>query len=172
VTEENGLHSRHVLRQQPGRKITPKQTDLPQGAMVDERLEKWLHEPSWALLLLRLAQMDQILNIYGYMGASEILDLVGRLLIDTLDRLEISGFVGHFSEIEFVMVIPTNSQAIIKKHLQRRLLKTLGYLTDHQKKDAQAGVPTYFELYNIAHAAEIDSLDALKIKLDSLQVNL
>jgi GGDEF domain-containing protein len=161
-----------VLRHHPKRKSDHRESDLPEGELVDNRLEQWLNEPSWALLLLRLVKIDLILNIYGYSAASEILCLVGRLLIDTLDRLKISGFVGHFSETEFVLVVPTNSQGIVKKHLQRRLSKTMAYLTDYQLEDMQTGFPSHFELYNIAHTAEINSLAALKIKLEGLQVKL
>lgn len=164
--DELGLSVRNAIQRQRRRLAVHKDTHLPQGELVDERLKKWLQEPSWALLLLRLTQLDYVLNLYGYTAASEILQLVGRLLEDTLYRLKINGFVGHYSETEFLLVIPANSLSLAQKHLLRRLTKTFQYLARGENEQATDLTREHFRLYNIPHAADITNLAALKIKLE------
>ncbi len=167
--EELKLRIGNTLRHHRRRTATHRDTYLPEGIQVDERLAQWLHEPAYALLLTRIIHLDNFQSLFGITAATDFLRIVGNVLVDSVQKLRINGFIGHFSDTDFILLVPENCFSVTQKHIQRRLRKVFQYLDCSCPAGAapvvKNGSNMRFCLVRIPHSADVVSLADLKEKI-------
>jgi PleD family two-component response regulator len=136
--QELRLRVRNALRRTSQGTLTNPITGLPEGVLVDDRLEECLRENGWALILVSLGNLARFREHYGFVAADDVLRAVTLMIHNAVrDRGGINDFVGHFAQDEFVVVTSIQNQFELGERIKVRLQQSLEYfypLKDRERK--------------------------------------
>lgn len=139
--QELRLRVRNALSRSAQGALTNPVTNLPEGLLVDERLEKNLEKRDWAILLVRLQNLDRFRDVYGFVASDDVLRAVSLMINNAVrDSGQGNDFVGHYSPSEFVVISDTDHAAVLLERISTRLEQSLDYfypLKDRNRKDDQ-----------------------------------
>ncbi len=103
-------------------------TNLPEGAIVDERLSECLADDGWALMLVSLENLEIFREAYGFVASDDVLRAVSLMVQNSARKVgNPSDFVGHFSSSEFVVVTTNEIIARLGERIHSRLDQSLDY---------------------------------------------
>lgn len=103
-------------------------TNLPEGAIVDERLSECLENDEWAMMLVTLENLEVFREAYGFVASDDVLRAVSLMVHNAVKKVGNSGdFVGHFSSSEFVVVTTEDVIASLGERIRSRLEQSLDY---------------------------------------------
>jgi PleD family two-component response regulator len=123
---ELALRVRNALRRAHRASLTNPITGLPEGALVDESLERWLKEPAGSLWLVALKNLDAFREVYGFVAADDALRAVALLLERSLSEANVGeAFVGHLGSTDFVIIASPDPRGAFAEWLARRLEQSL-----------------------------------------------
>lgn len=126
--QELRLRVRNALRRTAQGAVTNPVTNLPEGILVNERLEACLEEKDWALLLVGLDHLDTFRDMYGFVASDDVLRAVGLMIQNAVrDAGDEQDFIGQYSSTEFIVI--TNSKLLpeLRNRIQGRLEQSLDY---------------------------------------------
>jgi len=138
--QELRLRVRNALRRNTQGSLTNPITNLPEGALVDERLRECLEKQGWALLLVSLRNIEPFREKYGFVASDDLLRAVVLMLTDALR--EIGGpndFLGHLTPTDFLLVTDPATLPALKDRIRKRLDQSLGYFYRDQDRQAEMG---------------------------------
>lgn len=104
-------------------------TDLPEGELVEEKLEELLSDTSdWAVLQLSISQLSQFREHYGFVAADDVLRAVTLMMKNALKEHGDEGdFLGHIGHEDFIIIThKSNSKAILDR-IERRIHQSREY---------------------------------------------
>jgi len=137
--QELRLRVRNALSRSAQGALTNPITNLPEGPLVDERLEECLHQKDWSLLVVGLKNLERFRDIYGFIAADDVLRAASLMVNNTVrDIANPNDFVGHFSPTEFVVVTTSELAQAVLEQIRSRLEQSLDYfypLKDRGKSD-------------------------------------
>jgi DNA-binding response OmpR family regulator len=136
--QELRLRVRNALRRNTQGSLTNPITNLPEGALVDERLRECLEKQDWSLLLVSLQHIETFREKYGFVASDDLLRAVVLMLNDALR--EIGGpndFLGHLSPTDFILVTDPATLPALKERVRKRLDQSLGYFYRDQDRQAE-----------------------------------
>ena len=137
--QELRLRVRNALSRSAQGALTNPITNLPEGPLVDERLEECLHQKDWYLLVVGLKNLERFRDIYGFIAADDVLRAASLMVNNTVrDIANPNDFVGHFSPTEFVVVTTSELAQAVLEQIRSRLEQSLDYfypLKDRGKSD-------------------------------------
>ena len=124
--EELSLRVRNALLWAEPSPIVSLVTSLPIGREMEERLRPLVGQGEWAVLLLRLQNLESIGEARSFPTSDEALRTVAK----TLDGVvtELGGdkdFVGHLSEADFVLVTSPARVEALREEIVARLPRAL-----------------------------------------------
>jgi len=137
--QELRLRVKNSLRHTQQGSLTNPVTNLAEGSLVDERLQEWLSENDWALLIVSLDNFEHFREIYGFIASDDLLRASAIMLHDAMR--EVGGpndFLGHLTPTEFLLVVEMDSLSPLKERIGQRLGESLEYF--YHDQDRQAGV--------------------------------
>jgi len=103
-------------------------TNLPEGAIVDERLSECLEDDEWAMMLITLENLEIFREAYGFVASDDVLRAVSLMVHNAVKKVGNSGdFVGHFSSSEFVVITTEDVIASLGERIRSRLEQSLDY---------------------------------------------
>jgi DNA-binding response OmpR family regulator len=80
-------------------------TDLPEGPLVDDFLSTALNQPNWAILSVKLVNIDSFREQYGFITADDALRASGLLILNALQEIgSPDDFLGHLAEDIFAVI--------------------------------------------------------------------
>ncbi len=126
--QELRLRVRNALKRVNQGSLTNPVSGLPEGAVVDERLQEVLQKENWAVLLVSLENMDAFRESYGFVASDDVLRAVSLMVLNTMR--EVSGpndFLGHIGPTEFILVVPSGNVQVLHDRLRSRLEQSLDY---------------------------------------------
>lgn len=126
--QELRLRVRNALRRVGQGSLTNPVSGLPEGPLVDERLEEVMQKGGWAVLLVSLENMDAFREAYGFVASDDVLRAVSLMIVNTMREVSNpDDFLGHLSATDFIMVVsPVNLPALFER-LRSRLEQSLDY---------------------------------------------
>lgn len=137
--QELRLRVRNALRRSSQGALNNPVTNLPEGALVNERLAECLGRDGWALLLLSLDNLDSFREAYGFVAADDVLRAVSLMIHNAVREIgSTTDFVGHFGPAEFVLVTSMAFLPELSERIGARLEQALDYfypLKDRDRKD-------------------------------------
>jgi PleD family two-component response regulator len=134
--QELRLRVRNALRRTKRGALNNPVTGLPEGVLVDERLEECLHEKSWALLLVSLLHLDVFSESYGFVASDDVLRAVGLMIRNAVRELGgPNDFVGQAGPTDFLVVTSPNSLAALSERIRARLVQSLDYFYPLKDRD-------------------------------------
>lgn len=147
--QELRLRVRNAMRRVAQGTLTNPITGLPEGVLVDDRLEECLPanppagppaEP-WALLLVSLENLSRYREHYGFVAADDVLRAVTLMIHNAIREAGgVNDFVGHFSADEFIIVTTPLYHTALAERIKNRLEQSLEYfypLRDRERKRYQ-----------------------------------
>lgn len=119
--QELRLRVRNTIRRAVQKPLTNPVTDLPDRALVDERLGSLLHSQDWVALVISLEGLTTFREQYGFVAADDVLRAVSLMITNSIS--EVGGeddFIGHLDHADFVVIThPSRAQELLVRALVR-----------------------------------------------------
>jgi DNA-binding response OmpR family regulator len=126
--QELRLRVRNALRRTAQGPLTNPVTGLPEGALVDERLQECLNSRNWEALFVGLQNLDAFRDAYGFVASDDVLRAVGLMIQNAVRDLgSPSDFVGQVSHAEFVLITASGTPDSLRERIHSRLELSLEY---------------------------------------------
>lgn len=137
--QELRLRVRNALRRIEQGALTNPITNLPEGILVDERLEECLDQKNRAILLVGVKNLDKFRDVYGFVASDDVLRAISLMINNAVQDDGAPGdFIGHYSPVEFVVLSNKENAEVLKNRISDRLDQTLDYfypLKDRGKRN-------------------------------------
>lgn len=137
--QELRLRVRNALRRSTQSSVTNPVTNLPEGALVNERLSECVERENWALMLVSLVNVDYFRELYGFVASDDVLRAVGLMINNAVRDLgSPNDFIGQYSPTGFLLVTTPGSLGTLMERITSRLEQSLDYfypLKDRGRKD-------------------------------------
>ncbi len=114
-------------------------TNLPEGKLVEERLEKLLNPESgeWAALVVGIEGLDEFREMYGFVASDDVLRAVAMMMSKSLQEAGgADDFLGHLDMYIFVMLTTRDRVGVIRDRIVNRVRQSIEYfypLRDREK---------------------------------------
>jgi PleD family two-component response regulator len=126
--QELRLRVRNSLQRSTLGSVNNPVTNMPEGAIVDERLAECLDENGWAIFLISLENLGVFREAYGFVASDDVLRAVSLMVQNAVRKVgNPDDFVGHFSASEFVVITTEGVIASLGERLRSRLEQSLDY---------------------------------------------
>jgi PleD family two-component response regulator len=141
--QELRLRVRNALSRTRLGTVTNPVTNLPEGALLDEKLVEALRKETWAMLHIKLENMDVFRDNYGFVASDDVLKAIGLMISSVIrDDGGADDFLGQLGATDFVVVSDMGHISALRDKIVTRLEQSLDYfypLKDRGKKDMQSG---------------------------------
>lgn len=139
--QELRLRVRNALRRFTEGPLNNPITNLPEGALVDERLQECLHTGGWAAVAISLENLDDFRESYGFVASDDVLRAVGLMIQNAVRDLgNPNDFVGQLGAVEFLLVTSSDHMDGLIERIRSRLEQSLDYFYPVKDRDAQEAV--------------------------------
>jgi len=136
--QELRLRVRNALRRSSHGALNNPVTNLPEGGLVDERLRELADNPGWALLTVKLVNLDRFRDAYGFVASDDVVRAVALMIQNAVRDLgKPSDFIGQLTPAQFVLVISTDTLSPVAVRIRSRLEQSLDYF--YPVKDRENG---------------------------------
>lgn len=103
--QELRLRVRNALHRVVQPSLTNPVTNLPEGVLVEERLQECLQGGDWVLLRLSIVKMDRFKEEYGFVAADDAVRAIGLMIRNALREAgSATDFIGQLSSLDFLIV--------------------------------------------------------------------
>ena len=167
--QELRLRVRNVLQRATLPLLTNPVTNLPEGAIVDEKLGQMIiSENKWAALLVTIRGLETFRELYGFVASDDVLRAVSLMMNNAVREVgNETDFVGHLAAHDFVIITDTDHISPIRARIEMRLRQSMEYfypLKDREKaRQAMQENRLKLEIGQVLHAdGPFADLDALK----------
>jgi DNA-binding response OmpR family regulator len=134
--QELRLRVRNALRRSAQGAINNPVTGLPEGTLVDERLQDCLEMDNWALVLVSLVNLDTFRERYGFVASDDVLRAVSLMIHNAVRSIgNPTDFLGHLSPTEFVVVTTPGTVVDLGERIRNRLEQSLDYFYPLKDRD-------------------------------------
>jgi DNA-binding response OmpR family regulator len=167
--QELRLRIRNALQRAGQDTLTNPVTSLPDGKLVDERIENCLHKPNWTMLIVSLENLDAFRESYGFVASDDVLRAVSLMVHNAIKEIgNENDFLGHLGPTEFVLITGSEKAANLQERIRSRLEQSLDYfypIKDREQPGAR-GKRLVFKM-GVLHSGDgsFDSLDEMKLAL-------
>jgi len=167
--QELRLRVRNALRRSTQGTLTNPVTNLPEGVLVEERLQDCLKNNEWAIILVSLRNLEKFRETYGFVAADDVLRAVNLMVHNAVREVGgTSDFIGHLTPDDFVLVTSLQNLAALHERIQTRLEQSLDYfypLKDRERRHLKEGRLKLDVRQVTASDGPFKSLAGLKAKL-------
>ena len=147
-------------------------TDLPEGAVVEERLESLLTDTTdWAVLQLSISQLSTFREHYGFVAADDVLRAVTLMMRNAVkEHGDADDFMGHLGHENFLIITHNTNAKSILERIERRIQQSREYfypIKDHNKA-VKAMTENQLALSSAVINSKSGSFDSVKAIKDAL----
>lgn len=136
--QELRLRVRNALRRSSHGALNNPVTNLPEGGLVDERLRELADNPGWALLVVKLVNLDRFRDAYGFVASDDVVRAVALMIQNAVRDLgSPSDFIGQLTPAQFILVISADTVSLVAARIRSRLEQSLDYF--YPVKDRESG---------------------------------
>ncbi len=172
--QELRLRVRNALRRANQETLINPVTNLPEGKLLDEQLEKLLKSNDWVALAMLVRGLDAFRDTYGFVAADDVLRAVS-LMISNIVR-EAGGeddFVGHASPNQFVVITSEIRAHQIAERVHTRLTQSMDYFYPLKDRQGDGSPPRGGRLALItktisASAGRFTDMSSLKTAIQNI----
>jgi DNA-binding response OmpR family regulator len=122
--QELHLRVHNALQRTAQRPLVNRVTNLPQGRLVDERLEACLSSQGWAILCITVENLEAFQEAYGFIAADDALRAIGLIVSSAAGKQD---FTGHLSDTRLIVVTLLDNLTILKEYIQAHLEEKMDY---------------------------------------------
>ncbi|MEJ2010900.1 MAG: response regulator [Anaerolineales bacterium] len=134
--EELKLRVQNSLRRAERERWIDARTGLPAGGLIQERLADLLSSRGWALLDLRVENLEDFQAEQGFLAADDLLRQLATMMGEVL-RTEGTqdDFLGHAGSGNFIIITTRERVEVIRMQLQDRFMDIAGRLERKAESD-------------------------------------
>jgi DNA-binding response OmpR family regulator len=126
--QELRLRVRNALRRSSQGTLTNPVTNLPEGALVDEKLSEYLNRGGWALLMVSLNNLEYFREDYGFVASDDVLRAVSLMIHNAIrDQGSPNDFLGQLTHTDFILFTSANGLSELRERIRTRLEQSLDY---------------------------------------------
>lgn len=126
--QELRLRIRNALRRARMSTLTNPVTGLPEGSIVQSRLEKMVQQPDWGIVLAGIRGLEKFRDKYGFVAADDVSRAVTLMITNAVQESgNDSDFVGHTNAGDFVVLTSSETQLDIAERCLVRLKPSIQY---------------------------------------------
>jgi len=146
-------------------------TDLPEGDLVDDKLNQHINHPRWAVLQLSLTSLSTFRERYGFVAADDVLRAVTLMVRNAVREFGEEGdFVGHLGTETFLILTNPDAVEEIRERIERRIEQSREYfypLRDRERaKEAIQDHHLAIHTMILDHqSGKFENLEAIKNRL-------
>ncbi len=119
--EELKLRVQGAIRRSERESLTDPRSGLPAGRLIEDQLRRIIRETGWALLDIRINQLEPFKDVYGFVAGDEAMRFTAMLINEVVDELGSGNdFVGHAGGDNFIVITSVEAAPQLKKRLKRR----------------------------------------------------
>lgn len=135
--QELRLRVRNALRRAEQIALVNPVTNIPEGALVDERLTEVLSAGQpWAAVVVRIGGLDSFREMYGFVNADDVLRAVALMMNNAIREVGSEGdFVGHLSTSDFVILTDVERLEAIRERIENRIRLSMQYFYPLRDQD-------------------------------------
>jgi PleD family two-component response regulator len=136
--QELRLRVRNSLRSAVQQPLLNPITNLAEGAMVDEQLQKLVFsENEWAILSIAIMGLENFRELYGFVASDDVLRAVSLMMNNAVREAGTTDyFIGHTGGNEFIIITNKERLTGLQERIQIRLQQSMEYfypLKDREK---------------------------------------
>jgi PleD family two-component response regulator len=157
--EELRLRVRNALARAQKPSLTHRVTELPEGPLVDERLNfLTAGVQPWSVVAFSLTGLDNFRERYGFVAADDVLRAVALMMRNAVRELGgEQDFIGHLGSQTFVLLTDPTRATTIRERVQMKMLLSREFfypLQDREDGDGELKIAQE-ELLNLqAHVLD------------------
>lgn len=122
------LRIRNALRRADLRTLHNPITGLPEGPIVQERLEKMVEERDWGLVVASIEGLNEFRDEYGFVAADDVTRAVSLMLSNAMQENGAEeDFIGHTDTAVFVIVTDADRCEKLAERCRVRLEPSVQY---------------------------------------------
>lgn len=126
--QELKLRVRNSLRRSAPSTVINSITNLPEGALVDERLGECLTSSAWGILTISVDNLDSFREAYGFVASDDVLRATSLMLQNALKETgSPDDFLGQYSPSGFIMICTFEALEPLCERVRTRLEQALDY---------------------------------------------
>lgn len=134
--QELRLRVRNALKRLSQGSLTNPVSGLPEGALVDERLDEVIQKNGSGILLVSIENMDSFREAYGFVASDDVLRAISLMISNTMREVSgTSDFLGHLSGTDFLLVAPPHAIPALEEKLRARLEQSMDYFYPIKDRD-------------------------------------
>ncbi|MBC8099514.1 MAG: response regulator [Armatimonadetes bacterium] len=172
--QELRLRVRNAINRAKRQTLSNPVTDLPEGAVVDEKLNALLFsDEKWAVLALSISSLGQFRELYGFVAADDVLRAVTLMVRNAVREFgNESDYIGHIDGEGFLIITKADNVQRIRERLEARIGQSREYFYPLRDRDKakKAMEENHLQLDGaiLTHADNpFTSLDHLKTTLNA-----
>ena len=126
--QELRLRVRNALRRATQGSLNNPVSGLPDGALVDEKLNEVLLQGKSSIFLVSIGNLDIFRDAYGFVASDDVLRAISLMIHNAMREVgDSSDFVGHLTPTDFVLVVYPGKLAVLQERVRTRLEQSLDY---------------------------------------------
>jgi len=134
--QELRLRVRNALRRVSQGSLTNPVSGLPDGALVDERLNEILQKSGLSLLLVSIINLDIFRDAYGFVASDDVMRAISLMIHNAMREVgSADDFVGHLTPTDFAMMIASENLPALQDRVRTRLEQSLDYFYPIKDRD-------------------------------------
>lgn len=140
--QELRLRVRNVLRRKTFKSMVNPVTNLPEGVVVQERINQTLQGGDWGIVLAGLQGLNHFRDQYGFVASDDVARAVSLMLSKTVQDGDPSqNFIGHIDAADFVIITSATKASTLAKKCEMRLKPSLPYFYPAIDRDRMENKP-------------------------------
>ncbi|MBC8170098.1 MAG: response regulator [Anaerolineae bacterium] len=135
--QELRLRVRNAINRANRQTLVNPVTDLPEGPMIDDKLNALLFtDEKWAVLLLSINSLSQFRELYGFVAADDVLRAVALMVRNAVREFgNETDFIGHIDGEDFMIITRSDNVQRIRERLEARIAQSREYFYPLRDRD-------------------------------------
>jgi DNA-binding response OmpR family regulator len=134
--QELRLRVRNALRRATQGSLNNPVSGLPDGALVDEKLNELIQKKKWSLFLVSILNLDVFRDAYGFVASDDVLRAISLMIHNAMREVgDADDFVGHLTPTDFVLMVYPGKLSAMQERVRTRLEQSLDYFYPIKDRD-------------------------------------
>jgi DNA-binding response OmpR family regulator len=134
--QELRLRVRNALRRASQGSLNNPVSGLPDGALVNEKLNEMIQKGKWSLLLVSIINLDVFRDLYGFVASDDVLRAISLMIHNAMREVgDADDFVGHLTPTDFVLMGSSGNLPALQERVRTRLEQSLDYFYPIKDRD-------------------------------------
>lgn len=135
--QELRLRIRNAINRANRQTLVNPVTDLPEGPMVEERIEQLINDQgNWSLLQVSISSLSRFRELYGFVAADDVLRAVTLMMRNAVrEHGNAEDYIGHIGAEDFVIITQVDNVQRVRERIEKRIQQSREYFYPLKDRD-------------------------------------